>query len=183
MIVNKALIAAAVLLFTAPVAPTLAHDDYGDHVEHWRLHRDLSEAHRRAHEEASTATQNTKPITVPYETCTKTSMRIIRETDMITTGGVAPTAAGGTVGADPEGGVLRPHLPTTRLSLASCVGLQDPFAVHGRRSPASAKPPAGRSIHSHRQGFAQDFHGAGLFEPVCAGYQMLEQRVDLAFPL
>jgi hypothetical protein len=51
MIVNKALIAAAVLLFTTPVVPALAHDDYGDHVEHWRLHRDLSEAHRRAHEE------------------------------------------------------------------------------------------------------------------------------------
>ena len=30
MIVNKALIAAAVLLFTAPVVPALAHDDYGD---------------------------------------------------------------------------------------------------------------------------------------------------------
>jgi hypothetical protein len=44
MIANKALIAAAVLLFTAPVVPALAHDDYGDHVEHW-LHRDLSEAH------------------------------------------------------------------------------------------------------------------------------------------
>ena len=44
MIVNKALITAAVLLFTAPVVPALAHDDYGDHVEHWRLHRDLSEA-------------------------------------------------------------------------------------------------------------------------------------------
>ncbi|SRR5258707_9648838 len=51
MIVNKALIASAVLLFTAPVVPALAQDDYGDHVEQWRLHRDLSEAHRRAHEE------------------------------------------------------------------------------------------------------------------------------------
>jgi hypothetical protein len=30
MIVNKALTAAAVLLFTAPVVPALAHDDYGD---------------------------------------------------------------------------------------------------------------------------------------------------------
>jgi hypothetical protein len=30
MIVNKALIAVAVLLFTAPVVPALAHDDYGD---------------------------------------------------------------------------------------------------------------------------------------------------------
>jgi hypothetical protein len=29
MIVNKALTAAAVLLFTAPVAPALAHDHYG----------------------------------------------------------------------------------------------------------------------------------------------------------
>jgi hypothetical protein len=45
MIVNRALRAAAVLLFTAPAAPALTHDDYGDHVEHWRLHRDLSEAH------------------------------------------------------------------------------------------------------------------------------------------
>ena len=51
MIVNKALIAAAVLLFTAPVVPALAHDDVGDHAEHWQLHRNLSEAHRRAHEE------------------------------------------------------------------------------------------------------------------------------------
>ena len=42
MIVNKALMAAAVLLFTAPVVPALAHDEYG---EHWGLHRDLSEAH------------------------------------------------------------------------------------------------------------------------------------------
>ena len=50
MIVNKALIAAAVLLFTAPVVPALAHDD-DDHAEHWQLHRNLSEAHRRAHEE------------------------------------------------------------------------------------------------------------------------------------
>jgi len=30
MIVNKALIAAAVLSLTAPVVPALAHDDYGD---------------------------------------------------------------------------------------------------------------------------------------------------------
>jgi len=51
MIVNKALIAAAVLLFTAPVVPALAHDDDGDHAEHWQLHRNLSDAHRRAHEE------------------------------------------------------------------------------------------------------------------------------------
>jgi hypothetical protein len=32
MIVNKALTAAAVLLFTAPVVPALAHD-YGDRAE------------------------------------------------------------------------------------------------------------------------------------------------------
>ena len=51
MIVNKALIAAAVLLFTAPVVPALAHDDDGDHAEHWQLHRNLSDAHRRAHDE------------------------------------------------------------------------------------------------------------------------------------
>jgi hypothetical protein len=30
MIVNKALTAAAVLLFTAPMVPALAHDGYGD---------------------------------------------------------------------------------------------------------------------------------------------------------
>jgi hypothetical protein len=44
MIVNKAVTAAAVLLFTAPVVPALAHDHYGDHVGQWGLHRDLSEA-------------------------------------------------------------------------------------------------------------------------------------------
>src|SRR6266404_9119091 len=36
--------AAAVLLFAAPVVPAVAHDDYGDHVEHLRLHRDVSES-------------------------------------------------------------------------------------------------------------------------------------------
>ena len=45
MIVNKALMAAAVLLFAAPLVPSaVAHDDYGDHGEHLRLHRDVSEA-------------------------------------------------------------------------------------------------------------------------------------------
>ena len=43
MIANKAVMAAAVLLFAAPVVPAVAHDDYGDHVEHLRLHRDVSE--------------------------------------------------------------------------------------------------------------------------------------------
>ena len=37
MIGNKALIAAAVLLFTVPVVPALAHDDDGDHAQHWQL--------------------------------------------------------------------------------------------------------------------------------------------------
>ncbi len=32
MIMNKALITAAVLLFTAPVVPALAHDDYGGQI-------------------------------------------------------------------------------------------------------------------------------------------------------
>src|SRR5258706_9191806 len=32
MIMNKALITAAVLLFTAPVVPALAHDDYGSQI-------------------------------------------------------------------------------------------------------------------------------------------------------
>src|SRR6267378_3520532 len=32
MIVNKALITATVLLFTAPVVPALAHDDYGGQI-------------------------------------------------------------------------------------------------------------------------------------------------------
>ena len=53
MILNKALIAAAVLVLSAPVVPALAHDDddgYG-YSEHDQLHDQLSEAHRRAHEE------------------------------------------------------------------------------------------------------------------------------------
>jgi hypothetical protein len=44
MIGNKALIAAAVLLFAAPAVPAVAQDDYGDHAEHLRLHRDVIEA-------------------------------------------------------------------------------------------------------------------------------------------
>jgi hypothetical protein len=51
MIVNKALIAVAALALTAIAVPAFAHDDYDDHVEHWRLHEDLRDAHRRAHEE------------------------------------------------------------------------------------------------------------------------------------
>jgi Spy/CpxP family protein refolding chaperone len=48
---TKILMAAAVLLLTTAVAPAFAHDDYGDHADHWGYHRDLSEAHERAHEE------------------------------------------------------------------------------------------------------------------------------------
>jgi hypothetical protein len=51
MITNKILIAAAALSFTVPVVPALAHDDYGDHVQHWQYHDDMRDAHRRAHQE------------------------------------------------------------------------------------------------------------------------------------
>jgi len=51
MIVNKGLIAAATLLSAALLAPTLAHDDYGDHAEHGRFNHDLDEAHHRPHQE------------------------------------------------------------------------------------------------------------------------------------
>jgi hypothetical protein len=54
MTIGKALIAAAALALTAPLTSALAHDDdnggytYGRHRE---FHDELSEAHRRAHEE------------------------------------------------------------------------------------------------------------------------------------
>ena len=51
MAITKALTVAAVLLLTTAVAPAFAHDDQDDHEDHWRIHRDLSEAHQRAHEE------------------------------------------------------------------------------------------------------------------------------------
>ena len=56
MTISKTLIAAAVLAITAPTAAALAHDeDYGpharDHRAHWKFHTEVSEAHRRAHEE------------------------------------------------------------------------------------------------------------------------------------
>jgi hypothetical protein len=53
MTVNKALLAAAMLCLILPAAPALAHDDtgYAYPGEHWRLHEQLSDAHRRAHEE------------------------------------------------------------------------------------------------------------------------------------
>jgi hypothetical protein len=37
MIGNKVLIAAVVVSFTVPVALALAHDDDGDHAQHWQL--------------------------------------------------------------------------------------------------------------------------------------------------
>jgi hypothetical protein len=51
MAITKALTAAAVLLLTAALTPAFAHDDLDDRGAHWRIHRDLSEAHGRAHEE------------------------------------------------------------------------------------------------------------------------------------
>ena len=54
MTIGKALIAAAALALAAPATQALAHDDdnggysYGRHRE---FHDELSEAHRRAHEE------------------------------------------------------------------------------------------------------------------------------------
>lgn len=51
MIINKVLIAAAAVALTMAAVPAFAHDDYGDHVEHWRFHQDLRDAHRRAHEQ------------------------------------------------------------------------------------------------------------------------------------
>jgi hypothetical protein len=40
MIANKALVTAAVLLFAAPAAPALAHDDDGDYGNRWGYHRE-----------------------------------------------------------------------------------------------------------------------------------------------
>ena len=59
MTMTKALMAAAALALTTAATPALAHDDSGsyydrharDHVAHYRFHRGVNEAHRRAHEE------------------------------------------------------------------------------------------------------------------------------------
>jgi hypothetical protein len=51
MITHKTVMAAATVLFIAPAAPALAHDDYGDHVQHREYHEDMRDAHRQAHEE------------------------------------------------------------------------------------------------------------------------------------
>jgi hypothetical protein len=51
VIINKVLIAAAAFALTTTAVPAIAHDDYGDHVDHWRYHQELRDVHRRAHEE------------------------------------------------------------------------------------------------------------------------------------
>ena len=61
MITKNALLAVTVFMFTVPVVPAFAHDDGGynkharDHVEHGRFHRDVAEAHERAHDEGFTS--------------------------------------------------------------------------------------------------------------------------------
>jgi hypothetical protein len=49
--VNKVLIAAAALALTTVAVPALAHDDNYDHAQHYQLHDQLRDAHRRAHAE------------------------------------------------------------------------------------------------------------------------------------
>jgi hypothetical protein len=52
MTITKTLTAAAVLMLTTALAPSaFAHEEYEDHAGHWGLHRQLYDAHRRAHEE------------------------------------------------------------------------------------------------------------------------------------
>ena len=51
---HKAILTAAALALTAPLAPALAHDDddrYSGYSNHSRFHDELEEAHERAHEE------------------------------------------------------------------------------------------------------------------------------------
>ena len=58
MAIGKVLVAAAMLALTVPAAPAFAHDsDYSynrharDHRQHRNFHREVGEAHARAHEE------------------------------------------------------------------------------------------------------------------------------------
>jgi hypothetical protein len=56
MTLGKTLIATAVFVMAAPLTAAFAHDDeYGrharDHRSHLSFHREVNEAHRRAHEE------------------------------------------------------------------------------------------------------------------------------------
>ena len=53
---HKAILTAAALALSAPLAPALAHDDDdynrdGGYSAHSRLHDEVGEAHRRAHQE------------------------------------------------------------------------------------------------------------------------------------
>src|SRR6267378_809385 len=100
---------------------------------------------------ASTAARNTTPITVPSATCMETSTRIIRETGMITTGGVATTVAGGTVGGGTMGGDTNPRVltpPPSRRRARSRPGarrLSGKAASRGRASPQHEQ--AGLRVH------------------------------------
>ena len=53
MTLRKAILAAAVLVLSAPVIPALAHDDddNGGYSSHDRYHDQLSDQHDRAHDE------------------------------------------------------------------------------------------------------------------------------------
>jgi len=57
MTIGKALLAAAVLALAVPATAALAHDDDNynqhqrDHTAHYGFHRDVNEAHQRAHEQ------------------------------------------------------------------------------------------------------------------------------------
>ena len=51
MTITKVLVAAAVLLSTVAAVPAFAHDDDEGYTNHWQFHDNLSDAHRRAHEE------------------------------------------------------------------------------------------------------------------------------------
>ena len=52
MTLKNALLAAAVLVLSAPVVPALAHDDEDNgYNSHDRYHEQLSDQHERAHEE------------------------------------------------------------------------------------------------------------------------------------
>ena len=50
---HKAILTAAALALSAPLAPALAHDDdnYNRYSAHSRFHDEIREAHERAHEE------------------------------------------------------------------------------------------------------------------------------------
>lgn len=55
MTINRALLAAAIVLLTGSVAPAFAYDNYDrharDHAEHTATHRGVARSHERAHDE------------------------------------------------------------------------------------------------------------------------------------